>query len=131
MIADDEDHVRQYMRAVMERMNADVIAEAADGISAVKGFLKQRPHMLLLDINMPKMSGRDALKEIITRKPNAFVIMLTSLADKETIEECLDLGASGYIRKDISPEAMRDVIKTAWRAYKARRAAQKKGGAAA
>ncbi|MEZ4550641.1 MAG: response regulator [Desulfobacterales bacterium] len=47
-----------------------------------------KPHMLLLDINMPLKSGKEALAEI-ERYPRAFVIMLTSLTDKETVEDCI------------------------------------------
>lgn len=118
IIADDESHVRKYMGAIMKRMNCKIVAEAADGEAAARYFSELKPHMILLDINMPVISGKDALKVILRKHPNAFVIMLTSLVDKETIEDCLRLGASGYIRKDIPPEEIKPLIINAWRAYK-------------
>jgi len=74
--------------------------------------------MLLLDINMPLKSGKEALADIKKKYPNAFIIMLTSLVDKETVEDCIELGASGFIRKDLPINEMREVIKKTWAAYK-------------
>ncbi|MGM0453335.1 MAG: response regulator transcription factor [Thermodesulfobacteriota bacterium] len=121
MIADDEVHVRKYIKAVMERMNSEVVAEAVDGRQAVEKFARFKPNVLLLDINMPVKSGKTVLTEIMERFPKAFVIMLTSLVDRETIEDCMALGASGYLRKDLSIEEMKSVIKQSWQTYKAAR----------
>ncbi|NOY68263.1 MAG: response regulator transcription factor [Deltaproteobacteria bacterium] len=118
VIADDESHVRKYMGTIMKRMNCEIVAEAPDGKAAAQYYSKLKPHMLLLDINMPVMSGKNALKVILKKHPNAFVIMLTSLVDKDTIEDCLRIGASGYLRKDIPPEEIKPLIISAWKAYK-------------
>jgi len=87
MIADDEYHVRKYVRAIMEQMNSEIVGEAKDGKEAVEMFARLKPNLLLLDINMPAKSGKNALQEIMARFPAAFVIMLTGLSDRETIEE--------------------------------------------
>lgn len=123
LIADDETHVRKYIRAVLERMNAEVIGEAADGMQALTLFAETKPHLLLLDINMPVKSGKTVLKDIMARFPKAFVIMLTSLVDPETVEDCIALGASGYIRKDVGIDEMQAIIKQAWQNYKTLRMA--------
>lgn len=118
MVADDEDHVRKLITTVIQRMNCDIVGEARNGRDAVSKFYELKPHLLLLDINMPIKSGKQALAEIKKKFPNAFVIMLTSLVDKETVEDCIDLGASGFIRKDLPIDEMREVIKKTWIAYK-------------
>ncbi|MFO8112134.1 MAG: response regulator transcription factor [Desulfosalsimonadaceae bacterium] len=124
MIADDEAHVRRYIGAIMKDMNSEIAGEAKDGREAVEMFARLKPNLLLLDINMPVKSGKTALQEIISRFPRAFVIMLTSLADRETIEDCLSAGASGFIRKDVSIDEFKTAIKQSWHAYKnARQAA--------
>ena len=125
MIADDEAHVRRYIGLLMEQMNSEIAGEAEDGREAVEMFARVKPSLLLLDINMPVMSGKSALKEIMSRYPKAFVIMLTSLVDRETIEDCLCLGASGYIRKDVGIDEFKESIKASWKAY---RDAQKADG---
>ena len=126
MIADDEAHVRRYIGLLMEQMNSEIAGEATNGGEAVEMFSRVKPSLLLLDINMPVMSGKSALKEIMSLYPKAFVIMLTSLVDRETIEDCLSLGASGYIRKDVDIDEFRESIRAAWKAY---RDGRKAGGA--
>lgn len=118
MIADDEAHVRRYIGAIMKDMNSEIAGEAKDGREAVELFARLKPNLLLLDINMPVKSGKTALQEIMSRFPGAFVIMLTSLADRETIEDCLSAGASGFIRKDVSIDEFKAAIKQSWHAYK-------------
>jgi len=99
-------------------MNCEIVGEAGNGKEAVSLFSTLKPHMLLLDINMPLKSGKEALAEIRRKFPNACIIMLTSLTDKETVEDCIELGASGFIRKDLPLDEMQDVIKKTWRAYR-------------
>jgi len=118
MVVDDEDHVRRLITTVIKSMNCEIVGEAGNGKEAVSLFSTLKPHMLLLDINMPLKSGKEALAEIRRKFPNACIIMLTSLTDKETVEDCIELGASGFIRKDLPLDEMQDVIKKTWRAYR-------------
>lgn len=118
MVADDEAHVRKLITTILKTMNCEIVAEAGDGRKAVELFYEHNPHMLLLDINMPIKSGKQALGEIKKTFPNAFIIMLTSLTDKETVEDCIALGATGFIRKDLPIDEMREVIKKTWTAYR-------------
>ena len=117
MVVDDEDHVRKLIVTVIKTLNCEIVGEASNGKEAVSLFRQVKPHMLLLDINMPLMSGKKALGHIKKMFPNAFVIMLTSLTDKETVEDCIELGASGFIRKDLPLDEMKEVIKTTWKTY--------------
>ena len=96
----------------------NVVAEAANGQQAVDVFMQERPDLVLLDINMPVKSGKDALKEILSEDPNALVIMLTSLDDIETVEECVSLGAANYILKGTPLMAMKDIIRNTWETNK-------------
>jgi two-component system, chemotaxis family, chemotaxis protein CheY len=118
MVVDDETHVRKLIKTVLISMNCEVVGEAANGRDAVEMFKSLKPNILILDINMPLKSGKETLAEILKRYSNAFVIMLTSLSDKETIEDCINLGASGFIRKDIDIDEMKDIIRKTWKAYK-------------
>lgn len=118
MIAEDEDHVRKLIKTILLKMNCEIVGEVNNGIDAVEMFKQLKPHMALLDINMPLKSGKEALSEIRRRYPNAFIIMLTSLSDTETVEDCIALGASGFIRKDVSLDEMQNIIKQTWKAYK-------------
>lgn len=117
LIVEDEDHVRRFLKSVIESMNCEVVGEARNGKDAVAQYFSLKPHMLLLDINMPVKSGKNVLAEIREKRPNAFIIMITSLADKETVEDCMRLGASGFIRKDLPIDEIKSVVRKTWQAY--------------
>ena len=118
MIVEDEEHVRTLIKTVVKNMNCEIVGETNNGKDAVSLYCKLKPTMLLLDINMPIKSGKKALAEIRKKFPNTFIIMLTSLTDSETVEDCIKLGATGFIRKDLPLDEMREVIKQTWGAYK-------------
>jgi len=102
------------MKAVVKTMGYELVGEAANGMEAVDRFRSLRPDITLLDINMPVKTGLEALKEIMAMDPSACVVMLTSLSDRETIEECLTLGASNYIRKDTPLPQIKALIAETW-----------------
>ena len=114
LIADDEAHIRLLLRTVMSSMNAEVVGEAKNGEEAIQVFKSAKPDLMLLDINMPVKSGEEALEEIMAAFPDAFVIMMTSISHRETVEKCIDLGAAHYIRKDTPIQEMKKLIKEAW-----------------
>jgi two-component system chemotaxis response regulator CheY len=114
LIADDEPHILKLISTVMSSMNNDVVAQAKNGDEAVKMFKETNPDITLLDINMPIKDGMEALKEIMTDSPDTFVIMMTSVSDMETVEQCIELGASHYIRKDTPIAEMKEMILEAW-----------------
>jgi two-component system chemotaxis response regulator CheY len=117
LVADDEAHCRALLRAVLTSMDCEVVGEAKNGEEAVALYKSLKPHMLLLDINMPSVTGDEVLAEIIADFPGALVIMLTSVADADNIEKCLDLGAANYIRKDTPLPEMKQLIKETWKAF--------------
>jgi two-component system chemotaxis response regulator CheY len=111
VIADDESHVRTYIRALATRVNLEVVGEASDGEQAIALYHLHQPDLLLLDVNMPLKTGEQVLKEVRDEFPHAKVIMLSSVADRESVETCLDLGAAHYIRKDCPPEEIQSIIR--------------------
>jgi two-component system chemotaxis response regulator CheY len=114
LIADDEAHIRDLLKIVMNSMNAEIVGEAKNGKEAVEMYRREKPNLLLLDINMPVKTGEEALEEIMSEFPDALVIMLTAALDMETVEKCIELGASNYIRKDTSVAETKKLIKETW-----------------
>jgi two-component system, chemotaxis family, chemotaxis protein CheY len=100
LLTDDEPHIRKFIGLVLKKFGDPRILEAGDGAIAVKLYEQEKPDLVLLDVNMPNMDGIQALTEIRRLDPEALVIMLTSLANRHTVEECARLGAIDYIRKD-------------------------------
>lgn len=113
LIADDEMVMRMFIVSVVKKMDFEIVGQAANGDEAVKMFREHRPDLLLLDINMPVKTGDEALKEIRAEFPEARVIMLTSVVDSETVRNCIEQGAAGYIRKDSSVDEIKAIISEA------------------
>lgn len=112
LLADDEKHIRHLMAVVCSTLGGvEVIGEAEDGEQAIAMFNQFSPDVVLLDINMPKLNGREVLKAIKKQETNAMVIMLTSLNSIEIVKECIAAGARTYILKDNPPEKMREILK--------------------
>jgi two-component system, chemotaxis family, chemotaxis protein CheY len=117
LIAEDESHCRVLLKALVASMNCEVVGEAKTGAEVLSLYRELKPHLVLLDINMPLKTGDEVLKEILGEFPNAFVIMLTSVADLESVERCIALGAANYIRKDTPVAEIRTTIKETWQAF--------------
>lgn len=96
------DDSKMFLR-VLERILSPkfkIVAMAHNGEEGFQKFTECRPNLVLLDITMPEVNGKDCLKRILAHDPNARVIMVSSLGDDATIQECLRIGAKGFVRKD-------------------------------
>lgn len=99
LVVDDEAHVRAYLRVILNLLGVTNICEACDGEEAVRVFQEKRPSVVLLDVNMPQMSGADALGRMREIDPEAAVIVVTSHNEVATIRRFQTLGAIGYVLK--------------------------------
>jgi two-component system, chemotaxis family, chemotaxis protein CheY len=106
LLIDDEAHVRKFVGLVVRGLGSPTIIEAANGEEGVVKYAAESPDLVLLDVNMPQMDGLQTLTAIVRENPGALVIMLTSLTNRQTVEQCLEAGAAGYIRKDTPREAI-------------------------
>ncbi len=106
LLTDDEAHIRKFIGLILRKFDNPRILEAGDGAQAVALYQQHQPDMVLLDVNMPNLDGVQALGLIRAADPDAVVVMLTSLANRHTVEECLRLGAVDYIRKDTPRDEM-------------------------
>jgi two-component system, chemotaxis family, chemotaxis protein CheY len=117
VVADDESHCRVLMKAVLGSMKCDVVGEAKTGDEAIESYRRLKPNLLLLDVNMPIKNGDEVLEELFEEFPEAFVIVLTSVTDMESIEKCISMGAANYIRKDTPVSEIKMIIKETWRSF--------------
>jgi len=106
LLTDDEPHIRKFIGLVLSQFKNPTIFEAVNGAEAVELYKRHKPDLVLLDVNMPVMDGVQALGLIREFDPEALVIMLTSLTNRQTVEECARLGAIDYIRKDTPREEL-------------------------
>jgi CheY-like chemotaxis protein len=106
LLIDDEPHVRKYVGLLARGLGTPVIIEADNGEKALALYEQEKPDLVLLDVNLPGMDGLQILAGILALDADAVVVMLTSLANRQTIEECLRIGATSYIRKDTPKEVI-------------------------
>ncbi|HTY70418.1 MAG TPA: response regulator transcription factor [Alphaproteobacteria bacterium] len=106
LIVDDEAHVRKFVSLIARSLGQPAIIEAGDGKEALAKYTAEAPDLVLLDVNMPVLDGVHTLAALLKQDAKAKVIMLTSLANRQTIEKCINAGAAGYIRKDTPRESI-------------------------
>jgi two-component system chemotaxis response regulator CheY len=101
LVVDDETYFRRFVSELLSREGIDEVVEARDGHEAVALFNVRHPGLVVLDINMPRMDGLETLKALRRLSADVPIIMLTSIADEMVVEECVEEGASFFIRKDV------------------------------
>ncbi|MFQ5811304.1 MAG: response regulator [Armatimonadota bacterium] len=100
LLADDHAILREGLRSLLEgEEDMEVIAEAADGRTAVRLARKLSPDVVLMDVSMPDLNGIDATRQIVTDAPNVKVIALSMHADWSFASDILRAGALGYVVK--------------------------------
>lgn len=104
VLADDSSILRQLLKTILEGMGAEIVGEANDGQQAVIMAAQQQPDLICLDVEMPTMSGIDALARIHAEHPGIKAVMVTSRADRCTVMRAISLGACGYILKPYKPD---------------------------
>jgi len=119
LLADDHPLVRQGIGAMLSsELDLDVIAEAQNGIEALKMCRTLRPDLVLMDIRMPQMDGLEATRRIKEECPNTSVLMLTVHDDPDCVWEAIRAGAAGYALKLSTAqelvEAVRKVLRGEW-----------------
>jgi len=111
LIADDHTLIRDGLQKIIHMdENITLAGEASHGEEAVNLALKEKPDVILMDINMPGVNGIEATKQIKEKLPDTAVVILTIHEDREYILELLSTGVSGYLLKDISADELLDVI---------------------
>jgi CheY-like chemotaxis protein len=104
LLVDDEAHIRKFISLLLRHLGVTRIFEAANGSIALEVYNRETPDLVMLDVNMPVMDGIETLRALKAINPDCVVVMLTSLANRQTIDEAVALGAANYIRKDAPPE---------------------------
>ena len=101
VVADDHPVVRFGVKNMLEsEPGFEVVGEAEDGDVAITQTLELEPDILLLDLQMPRLPGLEALRAIMSKSPRVKIIMLTSTISTQQIIEALQIGARGIVLKD-------------------------------
>ena len=102
LIVDDHEIVREGLRTLLtEEPDIEVVGEASDGEEGVSLTFALRPDVVLMDLVMPKVNGIEAMRRLQHPDANWHVLVLTSFAEDDKVRGALEVGAVGYILKDV------------------------------
>ena len=111
LVVDDHDLFRSGLRRLLqEHDDLDVVADARRGDEAVEKAAELEPDVVVMDVNMPGMSGVEATRGVLAASPDTAVLMLTVTSDESAVLDAVFAGASGYLLKDATlPEIVRGI----------------------
>ena len=113
VIAEDHRLFREGLKSMLAgQQNLDVIAEAEDGLEAIRCIRKLQPDLLLLDLSMPRLSGISVMKDVKAEFPEVKILALTIHESDQYVLEAFEAGADGYCIKDASREELMLAIKS-------------------
>ncbi|MER7048740.1 MULTISPECIES: response regulator transcription factor [Streptomyces] len=113
LLVDDHQVVRRGLRTFLEvQGDIEVVGEAGDGAEGVARAEELKPDVVLMDVKMPGTDGIEALRKLRELANPAKVLIVTSFTEQRTVVPALRAGASGYVYKDIDPEALAGAIRS-------------------
>jgi DNA-binding NarL/FixJ family response regulator len=111
LVADDQRVVREGLVLLLELLGGiEVVGAAADGEQAMALAADLRPHVVLMDLRMPRLDGVAATRRLRERDPGVRVIALTTYDDEHSVMEAVRAGARGYLTKDAGAEEIRQAL---------------------
>lgn len=112
LIVDDESHVRLYISLIVQTLGAVTVHQAGSGEAAVALYrsLSRKPGLVMLDINMPGIDGIETLRRLRAEGATCPIVMLTSLATRQIVEDAIDAGCTGFIRKDTPKDEIAELL---------------------
>ncbi|MDP3062590.1 MAG: response regulator transcription factor [Chloroflexota bacterium] len=113
LLVDDHTVVREGVRTMLSgEPDIVVVGEASSGEEALQRVHELAPHVVLMDIRMPGMSGTEAARRIMSASPTTSVIMLTMYDSDMYVVEAIQAGAAGYLTKDVSRELLCHAVRS-------------------
>ncbi len=110
LVVDDSLLIRRVLGDLLRKLDLEIV-EAGTAKEAVEMYQKHKPAVVTLDIVMPGENGIWALQKIMSMDPNAKVVMVSALSEKQLIIDSLRLGAKDFIVKPVDPNATQDLIR--------------------
>jgi two-component system, NarL family, response regulator LiaR len=112
LICDDQAIVCEGLRAILEGVrDIEVVGVASNGLEAIELTRTRQPHLVLMDLKMPRMNGIQATKAICEQFPDVRILVLTTYADDDWVIDAVRAGAGGYVLKDTPQEDLLKAIR--------------------
>lgn len=113
VVVDDHPVVRHGLVAMLRyERDMQVVGEAENGVEAVNHILELVPDVVLLDLNLPKMSGIEVMRQVRAQQPRVRFLVLTTYDTDEYIGPALEAGAQGYLLKDATPDELTRAVRS-------------------
>lgn len=110
LVVDDDSMMREVLKLILYSEDYLVLGEASNGESAIAQCAKLKPDLVLLDINMPKMDGLQALEEIRKTNQVCRIMMVSADATMDRVAEAIEKGASGFVVKPFNAASVLERI---------------------
>jgi two-component system chemotaxis response regulator CheY len=111
LLVDDSTYIRTVLGSIITEAGFEVAGEAADGEEAIRKYMHLKPDLVLMDVIMEPMNGMAATKAILNKDPEAKILMVTVLEDKDILVDLMRMGAKGYITKPFSKNKIAEKVK--------------------
>ncbi len=112
LIVDDAAMMRDMLKAMLKEAGHEVVGIASGGAAALSEYRKHLPDLVTMDVTMSDMSGIEALKLILESFPEAKVVMISAVQQKDMIFKALVSGARNYLVKPVTKEKLLDVVES-------------------
>ena len=109
LLVDDEAEALLFLAEYVRSLRHEV-ATAADGLEALEKAKAWKPHLVLLDVRMPRMDGITALKKLKERNPDIAVLMITAIREEGVAKEAMQFGAFDYVTKPVDLARLRMLV---------------------
>ncbi len=110
LVVDDHSLFRDGLISLLEAVGLNVVGQVGDGQAAVQAVIRLQPDLVLMDIDMPQMSGLEALRLIKEKRPETQVVMLTVSEDDANLFEAIKSGAQGYLLKSLNSNQLFEML---------------------
>lgn len=127
IIADDESVIRADLREMLTSLGYLVVAEAADGVSAINAARELKPDVVIMDIKMPNMDGIEAAR-VLTQERIAPVLLLTAYSQRDLVDRAKEAGVVGYLVKPFREQEIGPAIDIALARFQEFRELEKQVG---
>lgn len=110
LVVDDAKFMRHLLKNILTDLGCDIVGEAENGEEACTMYESLKPDLVTMDIVMPKLGGIEALKKIREIDPDAKVVMISAIDQREPLMEALKLGAVDYVVKPFEKERVQEAM---------------------
>jgi two-component system chemotaxis response regulator CheY len=110
LVTDDAAIVREKIKEAARRVGWEIVGEARNGKEAVEKFTELHPTVMTLDLVMPEYDGIYALREILAVNPDAKIIVISALGQKNILKDAFKLGAADFVVKPFEPHALTNTL---------------------